>query len=135
MSTNHFLFQSSQQDTVVISYFKPHLEAGAITPESIASEMRFDKNLARCSLAVDGLADALVAITPTSSQPTFLALSCLSSLTSGGNPSLHSLGAVCLHASGRGSEIGAFFGGIAVISAVGHIISVRGLVLLGRCLF
>ncbi|KAF9468036.1 hypothetical protein BDZ94DRAFT_837450 [Collybia nuda] len=108
---------------VIVSYFKPHLEAGATTPESMASEMRFDKNLARCSLAVDGIADALVAIAPTSSQPTYLALSCLSSLTSGGNPSLHSLGAVCLHASGRGSEIGAFFGGIAVLSAVGHIIS------------
>lgn len=109
----------------MISYFKPHLAAGAtITPENLASEMKFDKNLARCSLAVDGIADALVAIAPTSSQPTFLSLSCLSSFTSGGNPSLHSLGAVCLHASGRGSEIGAFFGGIAVLSAVGHIISV-----------
>jgi hypothetical protein len=90
----------------------------------MAAEMRFDKNLARCSLAVDGIADALVAITPTSSQPTYIALSCLSSFTSGGNPSLHSLGAVCLHACGRGSEMGALFGGIAVLSAVGHVISV-----------
>ncbi|KAG6909057.1 hypothetical protein DXG01_002210 [Tephrocybe rancida] len=89
----------------------------------LAAELKFDKRLVQASLAVDGLADALVALSPTSSQATYIGLSCLSSFTSGGNPSLHSLAAVCLHACGFGSETGALFGGIAVLSAIAHIIS------------
>lgn len=92
----------------------------------IAAELQFDKRLAQASLAVDGLADALVALTPASSQTLFIGLSCLSSFTSGGNPTLHSLGAVCLHACGYSSEVGALFGGMAVLSAIAHIINVRG---------
>ncbi|KAG5636159.1 hypothetical protein H0H81_008939 [Sphagnurus paluster] len=102
---------------------KPPPAGTSPSPENIAAEMKFDKQLARASLAVDGLADALVALTPTSSQPTFIALSCLSSFTSGGNPALHSLGAVCLHACGFSSEVGALFGGMAVLSAIAHTIS------------
>lgn len=110
---------------IVISYLKPKPPPAGTSPspENIAAEMKFDKQLARASLAVDGLADALVALTPTSSQPTFIALSCLSSFTSGGNPALHSLGAVCLHACGFSSEVGALFGGMAVLSAIAHTIS------------
>lgn len=74
---------------------------------------------------MDGLADALVAVVSNKSQPIFIALSCLSSFTSGGNPALHSLGAVCLHACGYGSDVGALFGAIGVVSAIGHIVSVR----------
>lgn len=36
---------------------------------------------------------------------------------------MHSLGAVCLHAIGRSSESGAFFGAAAVLSAIAHTIS------------
>ncbi|RDB25839.1 putative membrane protein C14C4.07 [Hypsizygus marmoreus] len=111
---------------VIISYLKrkiPRSDSVVPSPEKISAEMRLDKLLAQGSLAVDGLADTLVALAPTSSQATYIGLSCLSSFTSGGNPALHSLGAVCLHACGFGSEVGALFGGIAVLSAIGHIIS------------
>ncbi|KAG6849781.1 hypothetical protein H0H93_005166 [Arthromyces matolae] len=108
---------------VIIWYFKPQFTG--TTPDSahLAAEMRFDKILATASLALDGLSDALIAIAARSSQNTFIGLSCLSSLTSGGNPTLHSLGAVCLHACGYGAETGALFGGMAVLSAIAHIIN------------
>ncbi|KAJ6576528.1 major facilitator superfamily domain-containing protein [Mycena vulgaris] len=109
---------------VIISYFKPKIPAtGASTPERVALELQFDKRLAQTSLSVDALADILVALSPASSQVSFIAFSCLSSFTSGGNPALHSLGAVCLHALGRGSETGRLFGAIGVLSAVAHSIS------------
>ncbi|KAJ7429013.1 hypothetical protein FB451DRAFT_1334077 [Mycena latifolia] len=111
---------------VIISYFKPKIPVtGASSPESIALELQFDKRLAQASLSVDALADLLVAISPASSQVSFIAYSCLSSFTSGGNPALHSLGAVCLHALGHGSETGRLFGALGVVSAVAHSISVR----------
>ncbi|KAG5645934.1 hypothetical protein DXG03_004723 [Asterophora parasitica] len=108
---------------IVISYLKPKADSFATVQEHLAAEMQFDKRLAQASLGLDGTADALVALAPTSSQPTYIGLSVLSSFTSGGNPALHSLGAVCLHACGYGSEVGALFGGMAVLSAVAHIIS------------
>ncbi|KAJ7104093.1 major facilitator superfamily domain-containing protein [Mycena belliarum] len=109
---------------VIISYFKPKIPAaGAASSESIALELRFDKRLAQASLSLDALADLLVAISPTSSQVSFIAYSCMSSFTSGGNPALHSLGAVCLHALGHGSETGRLFGALGVLSAVAHSIS------------
>jgi hypothetical protein len=113
---------------VIISYLKPkstHVDGTIANPEHIANELKFDKYLAQCSLAVDGIADALVTVAPTSSQITYISLSCLSSFTSGGNPALHSLGAVCLHAAGFSSEVGSLFGGMAVLSAIAHVISVR----------
>lgn len=87
--------------------------------------MNFDRFLAGISLAVDGLADTLVAALANKSESVFVGLSCLSSFTSGGNPALHSLAAVCLHACGHGTEVGALFGAVGVLSAIGHIISVR----------
>ncbi|KAJ7707652.1 major facilitator superfamily domain-containing protein [Mycena rosella] len=109
---------------VIISYFKPKIPAtGASSPESVALELQFDKRLAQASLSVDALADLLVAISPSSSQVSFIAYSCLSAYTSGGNPALHSLGAVCLHALGHGSETGRLFGALGVLSAVAHTIS------------
>lgn len=111
----------STQHLVVISYFKP--KPSDSTNPSIFSELRFDNILSRCSLFVDGAADALIAVIPGLSQPSFVALSCLSSFTSGGNPAMHSLGAVCLHAEGRSSEVGSLFGALAFVGAVAHIIS------------
>ncbi|EEB90595.1 hypothetical protein MPER_11174 [Moniliophthora perniciosa FA553] len=106
---------------LIISYFKPKPQHGE--SPSIQSELRFDKLLASTSLAVDGLSDVLIALVPSSSQFAFVALSCLSSFTSGGNPTLHSLAAVCLHASGYSSEVGSLFGAMAVLSAIAHVIS------------
>ncbi|KAJ3514068.1 hypothetical protein NLJ89_g2588 [Agrocybe chaxingu] len=111
---------------IVLSYLKPK---STTTPgqspnaRDISAELNFDRYLASLSLFVDGFADSLVAITSSRSQTVFYTLSCLSSFTSGGNPALHSLGAVCLHACGRGSEVGALFGALGVLSAIGHIIS------------
>ncbi|KIK63015.1 hypothetical protein GYMLUDRAFT_41315 [Collybiopsis luxurians FD-317 M1] len=106
---------------LIVHYFKPKHQPN--DPLSIWSELRFDKLLAQASVLVDGTADALVAIVPSSSQAAYVAFSCLSSFTSGGNPTLHSLGAVCLHSSGRSSEVGSLFGAMAVLSATAHVIS------------
>ncbi|TFK75204.1 MFS general substrate transporter [Pluteus cervinus] len=111
---------------IVIGYFRPKVsgpDRTSLSADAIAADMRFDNYLARASLAVDGLADFLIASTPTTSEASFVALSCLSSMTSGGNPALHSLGAVCLHACGYSSEVGTLFGAIAVLSAAAHIVS------------
>jgi hypothetical protein len=117
-----YLFLTSE---VIVAYFKKK------PPYStVYTELHFDKMLARCSLFVDASANALIVLTPASSSVIFIALSCLSSFTSGGNPSLHSLGAVCLHASGRSSEVGTLFGAFAFLSATAHIISVSRIVVL-----
>ncbi|KAF8917478.1 major facilitator superfamily domain-containing protein [Mucidula mucida] len=105
---------------IIVAYLKPKPGSPNF---SIYSEMHFDQRLAQCSLAVDGLADALVAVSGSSSPAVFTALSCINSFTSGGNPAMHSLGAVCLHASGTSAEAGALFGAMAVLSAVAHAIS------------
>lgn len=111
---------------ILLSYLKPNTTSSSgltLNAHDISAELNFDRYLASISLAVDGIADSLVAITRSKSQGAFVALSCLSSFTSGGNPALHSLGAVCLHACGRGSEVGALFGAMGVLSAIGHIVS------------
>ncbi|KAJ6513144.1 major facilitator superfamily domain-containing protein [Mycena sanguinolenta] len=109
---------------VLISYLKPKtLITGTSTPESIALELQFDRRLARASLSVEALGDVLVIIAPTSSQLSFIAASCLSSFTSGGNPALHSLGAVCLQALGYSSETGRLFGAVGVLNAIAHSIA------------
>ncbi|KAJ7756488.1 major facilitator superfamily domain-containing protein [Mycena maculata] len=109
---------------VIVSYFKPKTAiTGASSPESIALELQFDRRLAQASLSLDAFADLLVAISPASSQAPFIVFSCLSSFASGGNPALHSLGAVCIYALGHGSETGRLFGAIGVLSAISHSIS------------
>jgi len=111
---------------ILLSYLKPKSTSSPgrnPNAHDISKELNFDRYLAQISLAVDGFADSLVALISKNSQPTFVALSCLSSFTSGGNPALHSLGAVCLHACGRGSEVGALFGAMGVLSAIAHIVS------------
>ncbi|KAF5371313.1 hypothetical protein D9758_004202 [Tetrapyrgos nigripes] len=106
---------------IIIGYFKPKVLPGE-APD-IYAEMRFDQILAGASLVIDGTADALIALIPGASQNIFVALSCLSSFTSGGNPTLHSLAAVCLHAAGYSSEVGSLFGALAVVAAAAHVIS------------
>ncbi|KAF7374844.1 hypothetical protein MSAN_00370400 [Mycena sanguinolenta] len=109
---------------ILISYFKPKTPiTGASTPESIALELQFDRRLARASLSVDALGDVLIVMAPASSQISFIAASCLSSFTSGGNPALHCLGAVCLQALGYSSETGRLFGAVGVLNAIAHSIA------------
>ncbi|KAF4596547.1 hypothetical protein EYR40_007753 [Pleurotus pulmonarius] len=128
---------------LIISYFKPPTkprlavspvsplspvspveESETIEPErDIPAELRFDQKIAGYSLFVDGFSDFCVFLAPISSQSAFIFFSCLTSFTSGGNPAVHSLGAVCLHAAGRGSEVGSLFGALAVLSAIAHTFS------------
>ena len=113
---------------VVLWYLKPkRTSAPGSSPNShdLSMELNFDRYLALISIAVDGLADSLVALTSSKSQVTFYLFSCMSSFASGGNPALHSLGAICLHACGYGSEVGALFGALGVLAAIGPIVSVR----------
>ncbi|KAF7316804.1 hypothetical protein HMN09_00413500 [Mycena chlorophos] len=80
---------------LIVKYLKPKVPiTGASTPEEIASELRSDV--------------------------AFVAASGLSAFTSGGNPALQSLGAVCLFALGYGSESGKLFGAIGVLNAISH---------------
>lgn len=74
---------------------------------------------------MDASANALIAISPTSSQPLFVFLTALNALTSGGHPALQSLGAVSLRAMGRANEMGLVFGALGLSNAVSHIIAVR----------
>ncbi|KAF8735994.1 hypothetical protein AX14_001070 [Amanita brunnescens Koide BX004] len=109
---------------IVISYLKPKVStATSLQPRELVEELGFDRHLAQASLLLDGTADLLVALASGNSQIIFMALSCVTSLTSGTIPALHSLGAVCLHACGYSSEVGMLFGAKAVVSAVAHIIS------------
>jgi len=111
---------------IIISYLKPKASTPPgtpINPQDLAAELRFDRHLAQASLLLDGASNMLVALTSQNSQIVFIMLSCVSSFTSGSNPALHSLGAVCLHACGYGSDVGTLFGAKAVLSAVAHIIS------------
>lgn len=113
---------------VIISYFKPKTSTGtALQPRELVEELRFDRHLAQASLLLDGTADLLVAIASGNSETIFIALSCVTSFTSGSDPALHSLGAVCLHACGYSSEVGTLLGAKAVLSAVAHIVSVSSL--------
>ncbi|PPQ71192.1 hypothetical protein CVT24_010010 [Panaeolus cyanescens] len=111
---------------IILSYLKPKSMRGSgVTPTAseISAELSFDRRLAQISLAVDGFADSMVALAGNRSQPIFVLLSCLSSFTSGGNPALHSLGAICLHACGFSSDVGALFGAMGVLSAIAHVVS------------
>lgn len=111
---------------IIVHYLKPKPTSAPGTPPSpsdIAAELVFDKYLAQISLFVDGLADALVATVSNKSEPLFVVLSCLSSFTSGGNPALQSLGAICLHVLGASDQAGALFGAFGVLNSIAHIIS------------
>ncbi|THV07368.1 MFS general substrate transporter [Dendrothele bispora CBS 962.96] len=106
---------------LIVAYFKPRSRNGEPVP--IEEELRFDQRFCQISFTVDASADLLIAILPTPLQSAFIVLSCVTSFTSGANPTLHSLGAVCLHASGFSSEVGSMFGAMAVLSAIAHVIS------------
>ena len=74
---------------------------------------------------MDATANALVSMSPTSSQPLFVFLTSLNALTSGGHPALQSLGAVSLRAMGKGNQMGLVFGALGLVNAFSHIIGVR----------
>ena len=113
--------------TVILAYFSSNHSATANDSSytHIASAIRFDRRIAAISLFMDASANALIAMSPTSSQALFVFLTSLNALTSGGHPALQSLGAVSLRAMGKGNEMGLVFGALGVANAVSHIIAVR----------
>ena len=113
--------------TVILAYFSSNRTAptNELTHAHIASAIRFDRRIAAISLFMDASANALIAVSPTSSQVLFVFLTSLNALTSGGHPALQSLGAVSLRAMGKGNEMGLVFGALGVANAVSHIVAVR----------
>lgn len=113
--------------TVILAYFSSNHAAQTNVSEDahIASAIRFDRRIAAISLFMDASANALIAVSPTSSQALFVFLTSLNALTSGGHPALQSLGAVSLRAMGKGNEMGLVFGALGVANAVSHIVAVR----------
>lgn len=113
--------------TVILAYFssKHIATTNDSTHGHLASAIRFDQRIAAISLFMDASANALLAVSPTSSQALFVFLTSLNALTSGGHPALQSLGAVSLRAMGKGNEMGLVFGALGVANAVSHIIAVR----------
>lgn len=118
--------------TVILAYFssKGTTPSRNSTPEFLASAISFDRRIAAISLFMDASANALIAISPTASQPLFIFLTALNALTSGGHPAIQSLGAVSLRAMGRANEMGLVFGALGLSNAVSHIIAVRTRVML-----
>lgn len=113
--------------TVILAYFSSNHAAPSNGSEDarIASAIRFDRRIAAISLFMDATANALIAVSPTSSQALFVFLTALNALTSGGHPALQSLGAISLRAMGKGNEMGLVFGALGVANAVSHIVAVR----------
>jgi len=113
--------------TVILAYFSSNHTAPTndLTHAHLASAIRFDQRIAAISLFMDASANALIAVSPTSSQALFVFLTSLNALTSGGHPALQSLGAVSLRAMGKGNEMGLVFGALGVANAVSHIVAVR----------
>jgi len=111
---------------VILAYFASNRKAPAknSSPAQLASAIRFDQRIAAISLFTDASANALVAISPASSEPLFVFLTSLNALTSGGHPALQSLGALSLRAMGKGNEVGLVFGALGLMNALSHIIAV-----------
>ncbi|KAA1476081.1 hypothetical protein DENSPDRAFT_861057 [Dentipellis sp. KUC8613] len=111
----------------VLTYFAPkrakHASPNSANAMHLARSLQFDQRIAAISFFTDASANALVALSPTSSQALFIMFTSLNSLTSGGNPALHSLGAVSLQAAGNGGEFGLVFGALGLVNAVAHIIA------------
>lgn len=119
--TECFIFHSS----AVLSYFAPTRTSTDVSQASfLARSLAFDRIVTSISFFTDATANLLVSITPTSSQPLFILFTSLNSLTSGGNPALHSLGAGTLIAIGKGAEVGLVFGAMGLINAVAHVVAV-----------
>ncbi|KAI0036850.1 hypothetical protein K488DRAFT_33838, partial [Vararia minispora EC-137] len=110
----------------VLAYFSPtrsqaNGDDGA--PPNLAAAIRFDRAVAAISFFIDATANLLVVLAPTSSQALFIFFTSLNSITSGGNPALHSLGAVSLQAMGKGVEVGLVFGGMGLVNSVAHTVA------------
>ncbi|EIM81131.1 uncharacterized protein STEHIDRAFT_134780 [Stereum hirsutum FP-91666 SS1] len=107
----------------VLSYFAPSRDPDVSQATFLARSLAFDRIVTSISFFTDATANLLVSITPTSSQPLFILFTSLNSLTSGGNPALHSLGAGTLIAIGKGAEVGLVFGAMGLINAVAHVVA------------
>jgi hypothetical protein len=85
----------------------------------------FDLCVVRGSLFLDILSHSLVALHLSSSPLTFAGVTSISALAAGGVPALQSLAICILQRSQQGSaEIGALFGGLSMLTALGQIFAV-----------
>ncbi|KIL65823.1 hypothetical protein M378DRAFT_76424 [Amanita muscaria Koide BX008] len=111
---------------IVISYSKPKTSSAAtasLSPRELVAELQFDRQITQASLVLECVSHLLVVLLSRNSEAVFVVLSCAGSFTSGVNPALYSLGAICLHACGYSSEVGALFGAKAVLAAIAYAIS------------
>ncbi|KAI0303849.1 major facilitator superfamily domain-containing protein [Multifurca ochricompacta] len=116
----------------LLSTFKPSSPppsaSGSAPPSSPASgdfvrSVTFDLRVARASLLIDIVSHTLVALHISSSPLVFSGVTSISALASGATPALQSLAICILQRSRQGSpEIGALFGGLSMLTALGQTI-------------
>lgn len=85
----------------------------------------FDLSIVRGSLVLDILSHSLVALHLSSSPLAFAGITSISAIAAGSSPALHSLAISILQRSRQGNpEIGALFGGLSMLTALGQILGV-----------
>jgi len=120
--------------TVLISTFKPASQAPSasasepptnVTLPHLARSITFDLCVARGSLILDIISHSFVAMHLSSSCLVYAGLTSISALAAGTHPALQSL-AVCIFQRSRPAkqEIGALFGGLSMLTALGQILAV-----------
>ena len=100
----------------------------------LTRSVAFDLFILRSSLVLDILSHSLVAFHLSPSPLIFTAITSISSLAAGSTPALHSL-AICILQRFRegSSEIGALFGGLSMLTALGQILGVSSSSAPGLC--
>ncbi|KAI0059215.1 MFS general substrate transporter [Artomyces pyxidatus] len=111
----------------IISHFKPKspvpsAAGSAPTPADLTHSIKFDLNFARVSLLMDIASHTLVSLPLPASTMSFTAMTTLSSLASGALPATHSLAVCLLQRNGQTEGLGALFGALSVLLALGQMI-------------
>jgi len=119
---------------VLISTFKPSPPVPStslaqlpsnLARAHLARSITFDLGVVRGSLLLDIVSHTLVALDVSSSPLIFTGATSISALAGGSNPALQSLAICILQRSRQGSpEIGALFGGLSLLTALGQIVGV-----------
>lgn len=92
----------------------------------LARSITSDLGVVRGSLFLDIVSHSLVALHVSSSSLAFTGITSISALATGSTPALQSLAICILQRSRKGSpETGALFGGLSMLTALGHILGVR----------
>jgi hypothetical protein len=129
------LFLQLISSSVLISTFKPASQVPSSIPLSelppsfarllLTRSVAFDLIILRGSLVLDILSHSLVAFHLSSSPLIFAGITAISSLAAGSTPALQSLAICILQRFQQGSpDIGALFGGLSMLTALGQILGV-----------